>query len=98
MTRTMARRLREGLSTFIQMAMLEESMKNEVPTVRIVPKNEGGKLPPGWVGFDALSHPTGCYPLEESQPSVPTRPSNHNATRPGASPKASRSQGDRPVI
>ena len=40
-TRSMARRLRKGLSTFIQKAMWEESMKTEEPTMRILFKNEG---------------------------------------------------------
>lgn len=70
-------RLREGLSTFIQKVMTEESMKNEEPTTSIVLKNEGGKLSPAWVSVDAPNHPADYYSLEESRSTYSSWPGTH---------------------
>ena len=83
MTTSMTRRLHEGLSTFIQKVMLEESMKTEEHTMRLVLKFEGWELPPDRVDSAALAHPAECHPLEWSGPRCSTRPGNFSATRPG---------------
>ena len=88
MTRSMTRRLHEGISTFIQKAMLEESTKTEEHATRLVLKFEGWDLPPGRVDFEALPHSGRVIPLESLRPSSSTRLSDLSVTRPGGPSKA----------
>ena len=86
--RPMTRRLHEGISTFIQKAMQEESTKTDEHATRLVLKFEGWELRPGRVASEVLPHPGRVSPLESPRPSSTTRPGDLSATHPGGPSKA----------
>ncbi|XP_047971417.1 putative late blight resistance protein homolog R1B-16 [Salvia hispanica] len=81
MTRSMARLLHEGLSTFIQKAKWEEFMKTEEHEMRNVLKDEGWEYPLDRVDSDALQHPAGYHSLEAPKQCCSTRPGTKTTTR-----------------
>ena len=88
MTRSMTKRLYEGIAAFIKKTMLEESTTTGEPATRLALKFGGWKLPPGRVDFEAQTHPGRVASLDSPRLSCTTRPGDLYATRPGGTSKA----------